>query len=286
MKISIITINWNNAVGLERTIRSVVEQSYGNIEYIVIDGASADNSVEVIKKYADKISYWTSEKDNGIYNAMNKGVDAASGDYCLFLNSGDKLLAPDSLANVLKSSDLVEDIISCDLFTDNGKLCNFRSAPRIKPTQLYISMYNPFPHPSTLIKTSLIKKFRYNEESKIAGDWMFFYDAMVADNATYRHIPIPLSLFYLDGVSSQGGNPKGRAEGIEYLYKYMHPNIVSEIKDQKPRKEYLLANSSMTLGSTGFNILYFTYELLIVLEYRIKRPIRSLYKNYKYKHSK
>lgn len=286
MKISIITINWNNAAGLERTIRSVVEQSYGNIEYIVIDGASADNSVEVIKKYADKISYWTSEKDNGIYNAMNKGVDSANGDYCLFLNSGDKLLTPDSLANVLESDDLEEDIISCDLFTDNGKLCNFHSAPRIKPTQLYISMYNPFPHPSTLIKTSLIKKFRYNEESKIAGDWMFFYDAMVADNATYRHVPIPLSLFYLDGVSSKGGNPKGRAEGIEYLYKYMHPNIVSEIKDKKLRKEYLLASSSMFLNTGSYNILYTVYKVLLIFENKIYRPLRSLYKNCRYKHTK
>lgn len=286
MKISIITINRNNAAGLERTIKSVVEQSYGNIEYIIIDGASTDNSVKIIKNYAKRISYWISEKDKGIYNAMNKGVDAASGDYCLFLNSGDKLLTPDSLANVLESDDLEEDIICCDLFTNNDKICNFRSAPKNKPTKLYISMCNPFPHPSTLIKTSLIKKFRYNEESKVAGDWMFFYDAMIIDNVTYRHIPIPLSLFYLDGVSSLDGNPKGRAEGIKYLYKYMHPNIVSEIKDKKLRKEYLLASSSMFLNTGSYNILYTIYKVLLIFENKIFRPLRSLYKNCRYKHTK
>ena len=286
MKISIITINRNNAAGLESTIKSVVAQSYGNSEYIIIDGASTDNCVEIIKNYAKMISYWISENDKGIYNAMNKGVDAASGDYCLFLNSGDKLLTPDSLANVLESDDLEEDIICCDLFTNNDKICNFRSAPKNKPTKLYISMRNPFPHPSTLIKTSLIKKFRYNEESKVAGDWMFFYDAMIIDNVTYRHIPIPLSLFYLDGVSSLDGNPKGRAEGIEYLYKYMHPNIVSEIKDKKLRKEYLLASSSMFLNTGSYNILYTVYKVLLIFENKIYRPLRSLYKNCRYKHTK
>lgn len=286
MRISIITINRNNAIGLERTIKSVVEQSYDNIEYIVIDGASTDNSIEVIKKYADKISYWISEKDKGIYNAMNKGVDAANGDYCLFLNSGDKLLTPDSLLNVLKSGDFKEDIISCDLFTDKSIFSNFRSAPIVKPTKLYMSMYNPFPHPSTLIKTSLIKKFRYNEESKIAGDWMFFYDSIIVGSATYRHISRPLSLFYLDGISSQGGNPKGRAEGIEHLHKYIHPSIVSEIKEHKLRNEYKLANSSMSLNPVSFRILYFIYKILYLIENKIYRQLRCLYKNIRYKHSK
>lgn len=284
MKISIITINWNNAVGLERTIRSVIEQTYFDIEYIVIDGGSTDNSVEVIKKYADRISYWISEKDNGIYNAMNKGVDAANGNYCLFLNSGDKLLTPDSIVNVLKSNDLKEDIISCDLFTDKGKLTSFRSAPSFKPTDLYMSIYNPIPHPATFIKTSLIKRYKYNEKSKVAGDWMFFFDSLVINNATYKHIPIPLSLFYLDGISSVGGNPKGRVECINYLSQYMHPAIVNELKSENLRKEYMLANSSISLNKYSFHFLYLFYRILFIGEYKFCRPLVSLYKNIKYKH--
>ena len=85
-KISIITINKNNAVGLEKTIQSVISQSYTNIEYIIVDGASRDGSVDVIKKYADSISGFISETDNGLYNAMNKGIKMASGDYIFFLN--------------------------------------------------------------------------------------------------------------------------------------------------------------------------------------------------------
>ena len=90
-QISIITINYNNASGLEKTIRSVVEQIYNEYEYIIIDGASSDKSKEVIQEYQRYIDFWCSEKDSGIYNAMNKGIQKASGEYLLFLNSGDVL---------------------------------------------------------------------------------------------------------------------------------------------------------------------------------------------------
>lgn len=88
-KISIITVVWNDAVGLERTILSVIDQTYNNIELIVIDGQSTDGTVAVIKKYDDKIDYWVSEKDKGIYDAMNKGIKASSGTWINFMNAGD-----------------------------------------------------------------------------------------------------------------------------------------------------------------------------------------------------
>ena len=89
MKISIITINYNNAVGLEKTLQSVFNQTCADYEYIVIDGGSADDSKNIIVDKRDKFSYWCSEKDSGIYNAMNKGIRKAAGEYLLFLNSGD-----------------------------------------------------------------------------------------------------------------------------------------------------------------------------------------------------
>ena len=103
MKLSVITINLNDAEGLQKTLRSVWErQSFTDFEHIVIDGASTDGSVEVIKKYADKLAYWVSEPDKGIYSAMNKGIVRARGEYLLFINSGD-WLADDVLAKVLRS---------------------------------------------------------------------------------------------------------------------------------------------------------------------------------------
>lgn len=99
MKISIITINFNNKDGIEKTISSVVAQTYKDIQYIIIDGDSTDGSVEVIKKYHEDIDYWISEPDKGIYDAMNKGILKATGDYVLFLNSGDYLSIEELLTN-------------------------------------------------------------------------------------------------------------------------------------------------------------------------------------------
>ncbi|MDR2910496.1 MAG: glycosyltransferase [Bacteroidales bacterium] len=92
MKLSIITINLNNVAGLQKTIESVVKQTFTDYEYIVIDGGSTDGSADIIKQHANKITYWVSEPDKGIYNAMNKGIRVAKGEYCLFLNSGDWLI--------------------------------------------------------------------------------------------------------------------------------------------------------------------------------------------------
>lgn len=99
-KLSIITIVYNNAADIERTMLSVLNQTYPNIEYIVIDGASSDGTLAIIQKYQDRISRLISEKDKGIYNAMNKGIKLATGDYLLFMNSGDELFATDTVEKV------------------------------------------------------------------------------------------------------------------------------------------------------------------------------------------
>ena len=105
MKLSIITINRNNATGLEKTMQSVVSQTFKEFEYIVVDGASKDGSVEVIKELGTEIAHlqWVSEPDSGIYNAMNKGIRMASGDYIQILNSGDCLAAADVTERMLKA---------------------------------------------------------------------------------------------------------------------------------------------------------------------------------------
>jgi glycosyltransferase involved in cell wall biosynthesis len=104
IKLSIITINYNNRDGLEKTIRSVIDQRFTDFEFIVIDGGSTDGSVDNIRKYENKINYWCSEKDAGIYNAQNKGIKKAKGEYCLFLNSGDFLYNEDVLNKIKKIS--------------------------------------------------------------------------------------------------------------------------------------------------------------------------------------
>ena len=116
MKLSIITINYNNAVGLEKTINSVLNQTYKSIEYILIDGNSMDESKLIIDKYKAHIHYWVSEFDSGIYNAMNKGIKAATGEYILFLNSGDILCNSHVLDDVIKQG------LDCDFVYGNVNL--------------------------------------------------------------------------------------------------------------------------------------------------------------------
>ena len=114
MKYSIITINYNNCDGLEKTIQSVINQSYQNFEFIIIDGGSTDSSVEVIKKYSNKIDYWISEPDKGIYHAMNKGIIQAHGEYLNFMNSGDLFYDNDVLKDISIKIDLKDIIIGKD----------------------------------------------------------------------------------------------------------------------------------------------------------------------------
>ena len=120
MRYSIITINYNNRDGLRKTIESVVNQSCRDIEYIVIDGGSTDGSVEVIEEYAGKIDYWVSERDKGIYNAMNKGLAQAHGEYLNFMNSGDCFHDNDVLINLPQDAD--EDIIFGKALRSDGNI--------------------------------------------------------------------------------------------------------------------------------------------------------------------
>ena len=114
MTLSIITINFNNVAGLKRTVDSVLHQTADDFEYIIIDGASTDGSREFIESCSSKLAYWVSEKDNGVYHAMNKGIGHARGDYLLFLNSGDYLNDAEVLARVFNRP-LQEDIIYGDI---------------------------------------------------------------------------------------------------------------------------------------------------------------------------
>lgn len=109
-KLTVITIVYNNVRDIERTMLSVINQTYANIEYVVVDGASKDGTQEVISRYGDRISTYISEPDKGIYDAMNKGLKLATADYVLFMNSGDELYAPDTVARVFASSPIPADI--------------------------------------------------------------------------------------------------------------------------------------------------------------------------------
>lgn len=196
-KLSIITINLNNAIGLQKTIESIVSQTFTDFEYIIIDGGSTDGSIEVIKTFSDKIKVWVSEPDKGLYNAMNKGILRANGRYCLFINSGDFLVNRNVLLKMF-SYDYNEDIIYGDLLIDGKK----RSFP--EKLSLMFFFQTSLGHPSSLIKKELFSKYGlYNENNKIVSDWEFFINVIINHGCTYRYLKnITISYFNEDGISS------------------------------------------------------------------------------------
>lgn len=127
--LSVITINLNNKFGLIKTIESVRNQTYRNFQFIIIDGGSNDGSIDIIKKFDKHINYWISEPDNGIYNAMNKGIVKSEGKYCIFMNSGD-LFADNEVIEYFSNSGLQEDIISGNTFTVRNTNQEIIKAPK------------------------------------------------------------------------------------------------------------------------------------------------------------
>lgn len=199
MKISIITINFNNRDGLKNTIESVVNQTYNDIQYIVIDGGSTDGSAEIIKEYTDRINYWVSEPDKGIYNAMNKGIDAAKGEYCLFLNSGDCLHSNTIIEKVIDGK--LEDDIVMGLvkYMPSGRI----GYTDIKPPVTLLDFYKgaPIPHPAAFVKRILLTKYRYDETLKIVSDWKFFLQTIILDCCSYSILDYVITDFLEGGIS-------------------------------------------------------------------------------------
>lgn len=166
VKISIITVCFNAVSTLEKTILSVLNQSYPNIEYIIIDGGSTDGSVDVIKKYADRLFYWVSEPDKGIYDAMNKGTSIATGDFLYFIGADDDLTSPivlSSIAENLKGKNTI--YYGKVRFIPSHKIYG----PKIN--KLKFSIKN-IPHQAIFYPKNVFKKYKYNSSYPIYADYM------------------------------------------------------------------------------------------------------------------
>lgn len=196
--ISIITVVYNNKNKIGKTIESIINQTYPNIEYIIIDGKSTDGTIDVIKHYESKITKWVSEPDTGIYNAMNKGIRIATGKYIQFLNSGDFFL----------ENDVIEKIFSVERIADILYGNSYLSLDKKKIVHLpdSLSMYNFFistiSHQSSFIKKQLFSECQYDEQYKIVSDWKFFLQKIVFENCSTQHIDFPICFYDEIGVSS------------------------------------------------------------------------------------
>jgi Glycosyltransferases involved in cell wall biogenesis len=203
-KLSIITINYNNTEGLRKTIESVVSQTFADYEYIVIDGGSTDDSISVINEFADKITYWVSEPDKGIYNAMNKGILNANGEYLLFLNSGDWFVDEEVVGDFCRS-DFKDDIVSGNqllLSNENGPILKIAAKENDISYDFFIE--NVIWHQSTFIKKELfVRVGLYSEFYLIVSDWEFFIKALILHQCSYTSYDRNIAFFECGGISEQ-----------------------------------------------------------------------------------
>lgn len=231
-KISIITVNYNNAEGLASTVKSVLSQSLTDFEYIVVDGDSNDGSKTVIDKNEDHISQWISKVDSGVYQAMNRGIEMATGDYVLFLNSGDTFRNSTILLEADKKISGDAEIYFGNLmFTHSGK-----EMLREYPKELHFDYFleRSLPHPGSFIRRGLFDKyFYYSEDYRIASDWEFFVYVICKAKVSYEHLDMIISNFDLQGMSN---DPKNKAKITEERENILGKHFPLEHKALKERQ--------------------------------------------------
>lgn len=233
-KISIITINYNDAEGLRKTLASVASQTYTDIEHIIVDGASTDGSIDIIREYdtANQSSanpiriVWVSEKDKGIYDAMNKGVVKASGEYLLFLNGGDALASPNAIEDVFPYLNDTDFVIGRSYFSNEGKRSGASPLLSERDMSMYYMYLHGINHQSAFIRRNLLIDTPYDTNVRISADWLFFVQTIVMQSATVKFVDLFFSDFDLTGVSSN--NEAVLREREELLKKVLPERIARD----------------------------------------------------------
>jgi glycosyltransferase involved in cell wall biosynthesis len=220
MKISIITINYNNLKGLKKTLESVFSQNFETFEYIIIDGDSTDGSKEYLLVNSNRINYWISEPDKGVYHAMNKGLLQTSGDYVIFMNSGDIFYDDDVIYNFTKLCKGEDLIYGLTIWSHTNMYWNPPRGIRLRDTINKVLI----PHQATFYKLSKIKQIGgYNENYKIVSDWIMFVDFII-HGFSYSKIELVVCLSEPAGLSLTNISII-KSEQISYLkqkkYKYL-----------------------------------------------------------------
>ena len=236
MKISVITINYNNKDGLERTIKSVIRQTYPDYEYIIIDGGSTDGGKDVFDEYRKRYNIkGVSEPDKGLYNAMNKGIDFATSDYCIFMNSGDEFYDDKSLENIAPYLDGQIGVVAG--IAQMGKMIWY--PPSNEKLNLTFFLKDSFCHQSVFVRRDILVKHHFSESNKIVSDTEFLFKAIVLDNESYKDAPKYVCLCERPGISGNLGYslqerylaikkliPPRMSYDVDFIVKYHNPIIL------------------------------------------------------------
>lgn len=233
MKITIVTINYNNKVGLKKTIDSILSQTYKDFEWIVIDGGSSDGSKELLETYKDYFSYCCSEKDTGVYNAQNKGISKATGEYVNCMNSGDVFANEHTLQEAIQKH-FVADIVYGDWVRCEPKGLNYMKAPT-KMTKMFLFTDN-ICHQAMFVKTHLLQKKGFDESLKIFSDWLRWRE-LLCEGATFQYLGMPICIYDSGGLSDtpSAQNTKER----QMLHDLIPADLVDEVEEHAKLKEKL-----------------------------------------------
>ena len=279
MKLSIITINYNNAEGLRKTLASVAVQTYSNIEHVIVDAASTDGSVEIIKEYAGiskHTVFWSSKRDKGIYDGMNDGIKKATGDYIQILNSGDILAAPNVTERMVKqllalnSSLLAENRVSIFYGNmlksyDGKKVIRDNCGGQDAPESFLYFYKGTLNHDCAYIHRDLFDKYGlYNEEMKICADWEWYVKAIVLGGEKTVYTNIDVTIFDMNGVSESGGKNRDliKQERRGYLEKILPKSVLHDYdKYAFPMEQYNRLKKYHLWG-----LVYFMERVLFKLE--------------------
>lgn len=209
--ISVVTICYNAKNDLEKTILSVLSQTYQDIEYIIIDGGSTDGTVDIIHKYSERLFYWISEPDKGIYDAMNKGMDRATGSWINFMNGGDTFCDNEVIKNIFGYNDLSDySVIYGDCYVSKLNQLQYLKASSMK--KVHVQM--PFCHQSSFIRKT---RLRFSIDLKIAADYQMIYEYYRMNGiSSFLYISKPISVFDATGISTTNNNLLQKEYGIVY----------------------------------------------------------------------
>ena len=208
-KISIITVCYQAVGTIEQTIVNVIDQTYSNVEYIIIDGASNDGTVDIIKRYQDQIAYWISEPDTGIYEAMNKGINKASGDYVYFLGADDCLFNANCMETIscyLQTSQpdvlcgriyVVDDVLGTKMQRLTGR--------PLTCEEVFCGLIAP--HQGMFVRSDLMKQYKYNEHYRIAGDYDLFL-RLIKDGRSIQYVDEIVAFYSNGGIGCSRTMPR------------------------------------------------------------------------------
>lgn len=223
LKLSVITTCKNELANIAKTIESVVAQTYDCYEYIVVDGGSADGTLNIIKSYQNKLTRIISERDRGIWHAMNKGISVAGGEYVYFLNAGDRLFDKETFSNIFSGNDITQDIIYGNIIDDYGSRQVQKSYPDTLSIKYLLS--NMICHQATFTKKDLFDKYgSFDERYKFVADYDFLWRCIVKHKISYKHVPESIAYYDMNGFTA---NPDNRDMLVNEWLAVHHNNLSS-----------------------------------------------------------